>query len=111
MEDTKTRYMAYWPEIHYEYTVGPVRYSGDRVRFTHNATLEEAESKQIVALYPVGKAVPVYYNPNNPEAAVLKKGIYWPVLVILAFAIVFGPLFWMQFQVNRKKFASLNTGG
>ena len=91
--------------------MGTVRYCGDRVPFTPTATLEEAESKQIVALYPVGKVVPVYYNPNNPEAAVLTKGLYWPVLIILTFSLVFGPLFWMQFQVNWKKLASLNEGG
>ncbi len=90
METTKTKYVAYWPEVQYEYRVGTVRYTGSRIRFTQQG-MEEAESKRVVAQYPIGKAVPVYYNPNDPEAAVMEKGIYWPNLIVLAFALIFLP--------------------
>jgi len=32
--------------------------------------------KKFVAKYPVGKELPVYYNPNNPEKAVLERGFF-----------------------------------
>ena len=61
----------------------------------------EAESKRVVAQYPVGKAVPVYYNPNDPEAAVLEKGIYWPNLIVLAFALIFLPSYFTARALSR----------
>lgn len=100
METTKTKYLAYWPEVQYEYKVGTVRYSGNRVRFTQHG-MDEAESKRVVTQYPVGKAVPVYYNPNDPEAAVLEKGIYWRMLVVLFLAMILAPSYFAARALSR----------
>ena len=57
--------------------------------------------------YPVGKHVPVYYKPGNPQVSLLQPGLTWQHVLegtpaaALASAIVLGPVIYGLWQVVR----------
>ena len=56
----------------YEYVVGAQSYRNDVVRFDQ-AELSLAEKEALVSSHPVGRTVPVYYNPTKPGQSVLLR--------------------------------------
>jgi len=86
---TSTTYEA---AIHYRYTVNGTEYSSDRVSFGEYSSSNRAHAQGIVSRYPAGKTVQVYYDPNDPEVAVLESGTSWscyiPIGIGIAFVIV-----------------------
>lgn len=58
------------PAIEYEYSVGGETYRGGRVAFGSSDGPEA-----ILARYPAGKSVTVYYNPAHPRDCVLERDI------------------------------------
>ena len=60
------------PYAVYEYQVGGRTYRNDRIFLVNTAF---GNPRQIAAQYPVGMAVQVYYNPNNPAEAALVRNI------------------------------------
>ncbi len=79
-------FITHWPEGRYEYVVGHRRFVGDRIRFLHKG-MSETETRQVVAAYPIGKSVAVYFDARNAASAVLEPGIWWVFIPILVFAI------------------------
>ncbi len=82
---------AYYPQVNYEYTVTSQRYLGNRFNFgmeTGYGWVGAAE--KIVAKYPVGGMVEVYYNPDDPSQAVLERtgGTSSKILWIVAAGIL-----------------------
>jgi uncharacterized protein DUF3592 len=65
------------PLVMYEYTVGDEKVRGTRVNFAEK--ISGPDIAPTLARYPVGKTVSVYYNPKNPQQAVLERDM--PVLV------------------------------
>jgi hypothetical protein len=63
---------SYTPEIHYNYSVKGEQYSGEVYKFTR---VSSARARQLVKEHPVGKAVLVYYSSDQPQRAVLFKGL------------------------------------
>lgn len=64
---------AYAPRVVYEYLVNGVAYRSDRLAIGPVATSRnDRKVEQEVARYPVGEAVRVFYNPQNPAEAVLQ---------------------------------------
>ncbi len=61
-----------WVEISYRYAVGGRTYSSSQVSYGLMSSALHAK-KRLVAAYPVGKRVSVYYDPDNPAAAVLRR--------------------------------------
>jgi hypothetical protein len=80
-------FLANWPDVHYEYVQGDRRFISDRIMFTHRGFSKSA-TRRLVEKYPVDKVISVYFDPRNPESAVLEPGIYWFFIPILAFAII-----------------------
>lgn len=86
------------PEIHYRYVVNNITTTGTLVRFG----MEGLSGGQKFATgytdrYPVGKVVPVFYDPNRFERSVLETGMsltsVWPLalgLALLWLSLVFG---------------------
>lgn len=64
----------YLPFIQYSYRVGKKDYSSDKVTFSHFASGKET-ADEIVAKYPEGSQVEVYYSPENPEQSVLDNKV------------------------------------
>lgn len=59
----------------FAYTVNGVRFVCDRVRIGGNHTPNGDAAARIVASHPVGSAVEVAYDPDDPESAVLEPGL------------------------------------
>jgi Protein of unknown function (DUF3592) len=83
--------------IVYEYSVSGERLSNNRV------SIDEDRGNfgiaEIIARYPVGRDVAVYYNPRHPREAVLERDTpkgWWGCLgigMVIALVIIFGSVF------------------
>lgn len=78
-------------EARYRYSVSGVSYHNDVVRIGQVSTGSSSRAKETARRHPHGPAK-IYYDPANPQNAVLEPGVYGDVLVIpgvgLLFAIV-----------------------
>ncbi|WP_149359419.1 DUF3592 domain-containing protein [Lolliginicoccus suaedae] len=89
-------------EARYSYEVSGVPYTGNRYAIGRgpDATggfdqAAEAATKAVTA-YPVGGRVTVYYNPDDPGDAVLRRGADWTTGVPLAIgALILGAGAWL----------------
>ena len=87
---------GFLPDVRYSYSVGNVNYTGSRVDFHQHLTARDT-AEAMIAPYPVGKIVRVYYDPADPSCAVLEPGIkaeqrflfYGNLSLILACAAMF----------------------
>jgi hypothetical protein len=88
--DTEVRNI---PMVEYEFHVGSRKYRGNRITIGERTSGHELEA--ILGRYPVGAEVTVYYDPANPEKAVLERdvpGWIWWVAGGCILAIVGVPL-------------------
>jgi len=65
---------SYTAVIEYSFAVGDRKLVGNKIRFGL-ASASYASASALVGAYPVGAAVPVYYNPANPAEALLSPGV------------------------------------
>lgn len=72
------------PMVVYTYSVDGTDYRRSRVRFGGTGASNPADAEQILAAYPVGAEVPVFYDPKKPGRSVLlpsatgpNKGLLW----------------------------------
>jgi hypothetical protein len=75
--DDTNRYSA---SIRYVYEVRGARHMGDRVLFYYRwrfegRTNDRGSVEAVVRRYPVGREVPVYYDPRDPSTSVLEPGL------------------------------------
>lgn len=69
--DTDIRYA---PQVVYEYTVDAHPYRSSQMSFGPTQTHQRrTDAEAIMQRYPVGAAVAVYYDPQNPGQAVLER--------------------------------------
>ena len=87
----KGKFMSYWPGVQYEYVVGNKRITGNRIRFIVRG-MSERETRRIVADYPAGKSVSVYFDPSDAASAVLEQGVWWPMIPILVLSVTLAVL-------------------
>ena len=80
---------VYRAKISYEYRVDEVTLIGTRIAYAKkkrikvkgsgtsgiNRSIAQAHAQGIVARYPKGKSVSVYYNPDNPKVCLLEPGL------------------------------------
>lgn len=64
---------TYSAKISYTYSVQGKQYTGSRINFGSLLT-SSSGAREIVARYPVGKALNVFYNPADLSDAVLEPG-------------------------------------
>lgn len=60
--------------VHYRFVVNGAEYTGKLVNFGTPYARSPARLQPVADRYPVGAAVTVYYDPRNPERAVLEPG-------------------------------------
>lgn len=89
----KDDHVTYSAAIAYAYAVNGQSLSGDRVAWGGRSSSSNArEAEAMVARYPVGSAVQVYYNPERPGEAVLepaaKGGLRTLMIVAVSFVVV-----------------------
>jgi hypothetical protein len=62
------------PKVRYSYTVGATEYSSERIAFGYGKTFNsESAALASIQKYSQGSLVTVYYNPENPDEAVLER--------------------------------------
>ena len=93
------QYIRYRPVVVYHWQVDGQLFERDRrnfaAAFTHEETREAAEA--ILAPYPRGATVDVYYDPDKPSRGILEPGAHWDgfsvaliiALVVSTFALVY----------------------
>ena len=74
----------------YEYHVNDRRYLASNYRNGGNATPFLNVAEEAAKRYPQGRVVAVYYDPQNPQNALLEPGLWWgnfitPALALLLF--------------------------
>ena len=82
----------YRPLIIYQYEVEGERYTNNRVKVQKfAATSMQRVSRKKLEKYPVGGAVDVHYNPDNPQDALLeisKSKVNLPLIIGIIFFVV-----------------------
>jgi len=66
------------PRVEYVYSVAGKKYRGQRITIGEKTSGFELE--EILARYPVGAGVTVYYDPTKPDKAVLERDLPWGIL-------------------------------
>ena len=61
------------PLVEYEYQVNDQKFRSDRIRIGGGKS--EVELEYVLGRYPLGAKVVVYYNPADPQQAVLERGV------------------------------------
>jgi hypothetical protein len=88
-KDTGDSTETYRPNIIFEYSVFGEKFTSDRlyygVKIMSSGSL--ANSKKIVAKYPVNKEVAVYYNPEKPKQSVIEPWIHFGMGIIFGISI------------------------
>ena len=79
----------YYADIRYQYDVGGTVHSSDRVAFGGYQSPDRAPHEAVVARYPVGSAVTVFYQPEAPELAVLEPGASGSSWIMPGFGVAF----------------------
>ena len=65
---------AYYPNVHYAYSVAGESFTGDRIVFGGKSRFtRETDAQAVCARYPQGGSVAVRYNPAKPDEAVLES--------------------------------------
>ena len=68
--------VSYRPLFLYEYRFAWQGYTSRRYRYDHRPSFSSfGEANQIVEAHPIGSGIPVYYNPANPDDAVLSPRV------------------------------------
>lgn len=80
---------SYTPSVAYRYTVNDQQYSGYQIKFGETSYSSESKAELVVARYPAGATVPIYYNPSDPDTAVLEPGVTSGSYIILAIGACF----------------------
>ena len=81
---------AYRPLVKYDYNVDGSPYSGEsdlEIPGFGNQSKRLDVAQKLVAEYPVGTSVPVYYNPDNPAESRLVHHVPWNTYAQLGLAI------------------------
>ncbi len=81
---------SYRPIVVYSYSVGAARYMSSRISFRPHGTTDRNEAARIAGRYGVGTSVDVFYDPQDPEQAVLERGVnpWLPLIAGGAFSML-----------------------
>lgn len=66
--------VSYEVWVNYSYAVGNVTYQGSKISSGQSWTYTLEPAQEMLATYPKGKEVTVYFDPMDPKKAVLEKG-------------------------------------
>jgi hypothetical protein len=102
-ENPKRAKLWYVPHVSYTYFADGVQYVAQRIHFGAPAkSAERANAEKALTPYPVGSTVTVFYNPDAPSSAVLRREapnankLMWLAFLIFLLALFFcGAAFWM----------------
>ena len=76
--------------VSYQYFVNDVPYRNDKARYLDNMFYSKTKKQEIVSRFPKGEKANIYYNPSNPDQAVLVKGFS---LISFSLGVLLGLVF------------------
>ena len=85
-EAEKTNYHA---DIRYRYQVDGRDYEGNRITANDSASIQREDIEAITSGYSAGQSIPVYYNPDSPDQALLQPGKSGDSVVVLIMGLAF----------------------
>lgn len=80
---------TYSADVQYKYVVNDRWYTAGTVNFGEYGSSNRGRADKIVARYPPGSPVTVYYNPDDPNTAVLEPGVTWGSYFSIFMALLF----------------------
>ncbi len=90
--DPPTTEKYYKLEVSYSYTVDDTTYIGDRISPSGNVSSRNHRTvEDIFVKYPPNKSLNVFYDPQNPERAILESGplkIVWLTLSVFGLSFI-----------------------
>ncbi len=95
--------------IVYSYPVGAARFMSSRVAFHSLASGNRADAAKVASRYPAGSTVPVFYDPQDPEQAVLELGRN-PWMFIVAGGVFSMLAVWMRMLRGRTEKRQRRSG-
>jgi Protein of unknown function (DUF3592) len=108
---------SFKPVIFYDYTVDGVAHRGERVSFDDGDGVRilprEKAAAWIDRNYPVGKRLPVYYDPGDPNLAVLEPGAEGLVMIchyVMATLAICFLLAFIRYRIARRRDAKTSGG-
>jgi len=79
-------------DIRYQYQVSGKSFEGKRIKFGGQGGMTRVMAEQLVAKYPAGAAVDVYYDPRSPAKSALeprnKTNVAPHVVLLIVFAVI-----------------------
>jgi len=82
----------YIPNIVYQYQVDGMDFMGDKISFGGTSNSNQTWAYKMRDQYPEGSEVAVYYDPENPQDAVLQPGAKGSTYIIFVLGVVFAIL-------------------
>ena len=106
---------TYGVAIGYRYAVNDRFFDGSRFRYSASSSSDWAWAAKTVAEHPVGSQTEVFYNPQNPQDALLSPGVEGSdlmlVLLITPFnMVILGLWTWVGGWVRERVFKPLAGG-
>jgi hypothetical protein len=94
-DKTPRRRTMYRPEVVYCYAVAGVQYRGDKVSVSGMSASQDGIARRVAARYPVGTALQVHYNPDNPGESAIDPRLplaFWLFYLVPAGVLAIGYL-------------------
>jgi hypothetical protein len=91
----------YHPQVRYEYVVDGREYAATRIALMDRAASWRSYADRVIARYPYGREITVYYDPDDPRQAVLERdeAKFWAMCFVAGgVALVVGALAWVGLQ-------------
>lgn len=79
----------YSPTVTFAYMVRGQRYEGDRIASDTWSSSEESSVREYLQAFPVGSAIKVHYDPQNPVDSRIEVGIKFVYVVMLFACLLF----------------------
>jgi len=80
---------GYVPQVVYAYMIDGARYQAERLRMGETIISSDTRAaERVVARYPAGSDVTVYYNPADPADATLDPRTTWGTRVLWMVALL-----------------------
>ena len=74
-DDDGSKTISHFPRWEYEFAVSGMTYTSQKIRFGITGRSDsESDARERLKQYPLNSEVWVFYNPSNPEEAVLVTG-------------------------------------
>ena len=80
---------TYYADVQFKYVVNDRWHTAATVNFGEYGSGSRSHADKIVARYPPGSPVTVYYNPDEPNTAVLEPGVTWGSYFNIFMALLF----------------------